>query len=62
MSSFVKTSEILLSESKIQAGGYFPPCGLGSPWEILEDITIKKLDNSNSLAKTTKFIPIKTNA
>jgi hypothetical protein len=51
-----------LNESNIQVGGCFAPCGLASPWEILKDIKIGKLGNSNLLAKTTKFISISTNA
>jgi hypothetical protein len=54
--------EHLLNESNIQVGGCFAPCGLGSPWEILKDIKIKKLGDSNLQTKATKFISISTDA
>jgi hypothetical protein len=60
-SSFVKTFENLLSESKIQPRGYFSPCGLGSLQETLKYIKIKKIGNYNSLVKSTKFTPIFAN-
>jgi hypothetical protein len=61
-SSFVKTSENLLNESKIHLGGCFAPYGLGSLWETLKDIKIRKLGNHNSLFKATKFTLIFVNA
>jgi len=52
----MKTSKILLSESKIQSWGYFAPCGLNSPLKIFKNIKFTKLSDSNFLVKTTKLI------
>jgi hypothetical protein len=69
-SSFVRTSDNLLNESKIQARGCFTPYDLGSPRgtvkdnktrRTVKDIKTRKLSDSNSLIKITKFIPISIN-
>ncbi len=56
-SFYIKTFKILMNEFKIQVRGCFAPCGLGSCWETFKDIKTRKLDNFNSLAKTTKLTP-----
>ncbi len=57
----MRTSKILLSESKIQSWSHLAPCGLNSSLKIFKDIKITKLGDSNFLIEETKLILTFTN-